>query len=176
MKKLLVCVKTFDLKSMCVTHLKMEAMNAKDWLNMSKLPLVSKNGRESHRSVFLLSSVCAQFSSAPRACVSGHGTGGKGAIYLRVGLLHRPDRVHPERHAHTWHCLSRLRPRRTGKQWPRGFSLMWVLIQRGKSHYIGNFFLKFRFHIETPIHAIRKYTVTAHSSYRRDISGKRLSG
>lgn len=79
------------------------------------VPIVSENGGQSHCSVFLLSSVCAQFSSAPRACVSGHRTSGKGAIYLCVGLLHRPDRVHPEGHAHTWHCLSCLRPRWTGK-------------------------------------------------------------
>lgn len=78
------------------------------------MDLINEDSKESHRSVFSLSSVCAQFSSASRARVSGHGTSWKGAIYLCVGLLHRPDRVHPEGHAHTWHCLSRLRPRRTG--------------------------------------------------------------
>lgn len=55
-----------------------------------------------------------QFSSASGACVGGHRTGGKGALYLRVGLLHSADRVHPQGRAHAWRRLPGLWPWGTG--------------------------------------------------------------
>ncbi len=55
-----------------------------------------------------------QFGSASRACVGGHRTGGQGALYLRMGLLHRADCVHPQGCAHARHRLLGLRPRGTG--------------------------------------------------------------
>lgn len=56
--------------------------------------------------VFLFS----QFSLASRASDGGHRTSGKRALYMRVGLLHSPDGVHIEGHAHTRYCLSCFQP------------------------------------------------------------------
>lgn len=51
---------------------------------------------------------------ASGACVGGHGAGGKGALHLRMGLLHGADCVHPQGRAHARHRLPGLWPRGTG--------------------------------------------------------------